>query len=199
MSGYQYYANLTPGPVSHHNHHGRRRGGPPKLSMGPNSQKQQHHHHHHQSQQQQMLRNQARILREAPEPEPAPTVGMMAYMESLEQWISFDLDDDIEFCPNLVSESDMASLSSASERSSLASGSPDASPTQQPQTVATGFLHTFHPGFLPPAFSPHQALPIHQPAATRAIAIIDPTTGVPVSSPSPSVSPNRLPRSMGRW
>jgi hypothetical protein len=164
--------------------------------MGPNSQKQQHHQHHQHHQQQQMLRNQARMLREAPEPEPAPTVTMLQYMESLEQWISFDLDDDIEFCPNLVSESDMASLSSASERSSLPSSSPSSSPTQQPQTVATGFLSSFTPGFLPPAFSPHQTLPIHQPAATRAIAIIDPTTGIPVSSPSPSVSPGRMPR---RW
>jgi hypothetical protein len=119
-------------------------------------------------------------------------------MDSFEQWCSLDFDDDIEFIPNLLSPSDIISHSSGSERSSTIS-SPDASPTQQPPQVATGFLgSTFHPSMMAPAFQSHQTLPIHQPSATRAIAIIDPTTGVPVSSPSPSVSPHRLARTI-RW
>lgn len=56
-----------------------------------------------------MLRNQARVLRDSSESDSAPsTTFIAAYMESLEQWISFDLDDDIEFCPNLVSENDVS-------------------------------------------------------------------------------------------
>jgi hypothetical protein len=38
---------------------------------------------------------------------PEPT-SILEYREHLEQWISFDLEDDLEFCPNLVTESDVS-------------------------------------------------------------------------------------------
>ena len=146
---------------------------------------------------------------------------------------SFDLEDDMEFCPNLLTDNDvshppplasaamldwafltasfpaqLSSISSASERSSLASNSPQSSPTQQPQqTVPPGFsLNSSSPPFIPPAsfhpgISPPTSHKLHQPAATRgrnAIPIINPATGITMSSPPPSVSPAKMQHSMGR-
>jgi hypothetical protein len=171
---------------NHHSHGNRRRGGPSKLAMHPHAQKAH----------QQVMR--AQVVRPAREPTPE-SLNLTRYMDSLEQWCSLDFDDDIEFIPNLLTPGDIMSHSSGSERSSTV-GSPDASPTQQPQTVAPAFAmgHYAQLPMMAPSFQSHQSLPIHQPSATRAIAIIDPTTGVPVSSPSPSVSPNRLNRAL-RW
>ncbi len=94
--------------------------------------------------------------------------------------------------------------SSSSERSSLASNSPQSSPTQQPSHVASGFsLHSSSPAFIPPSYQSQQsAMKLHQPAATRArnaIPIINPATGISMSSPPPSVSPARMqPQAVGR-
>lgn len=94
--------------------------------------------------------------------------------------------------------------SSASERSSLASNSPQGSPTQQPTTIAPPFsLNSSSPPFVPPTFQSHQTtLKLHQPSATRArnaIPIINPATGISMSSPPPSVSPARMvSQSIGR-
>jgi hypothetical protein len=193
MSAYQFYASSTPGPMTHQNHHShnsRRRGGPPKLAV----QQQQQQHKSLQNAQYHSMRHQ--MTRPVREPSPEP---VNRYIESLEQWCSLDFDDDIEFIPNLLTSDDIISHSSGSERSSIVS-SPDASPTQQPQQVATGYLgSSFGHVAMQPTFVSHQNLPIYQPSATRAIAIIDPTTGVPVSSPSPSVSPHRLARTLARW
>lgn len=117
---------------------------------------------------------------------------------------SFDLEDDLEFCPNLLTESDYVSISSSSERSSLASNSPDSSPTQQPQTITPSFsLNSTSPAFIPPThFHQHAGLKLHQPSATRgrnAIPIINPATGITMSSPPQSVSPGRMQQSMRRW
>lgn len=123
---------------------------------------------------------------------------------------SFELEDDIEFCPNLLTETDvstdaglMVSLSSASERSSLASNSPDSSPTQQPQTVASNFsFAAASSNFVMPALQGQQSnLKLHQPSATRgrnAIPIVNPATGVSMSSPPPSVSPAGTQQSLNR-
>ena len=97
----------------------------------------------------------------------------------------------------------LVSISSASERSSLASNSPESSPTQQPQTVAPPFsLNSSSPAFVPPSFQGQQlSLKIHQPAATRgrnAIPIVNPSTGITMASPPSSVSPAKMQQSMGR-
>jgi hypothetical protein len=119
---------------------------------------------------------------------------------------SFDLEDDLEFCPGLLTESDLVSIhSSGSERSSLASESPESSPTQHPNVVAPAFsLNSTSPAFIPPSYQSHQStLKLHQPAATRgrnAIPIINPATRLNMSTPPPSVSPARLHQSIGgRW
>jgi len=112
------------------------------------------------------------------------------FRQGFEAARSFDLEDDEMFCPfNLLTEDDLHSMPSGSDRSSLSSGSPEQSPTQQQIQPTASFL-------LPPstAFSAFQSNPkLHQPQAQRsgkAIPIVDPTTRS-VASPPPSVSPAR--------
>jgi hypothetical protein len=206
-SFYHYNAHPSnPTPVSH-NHHGGRNRRAPRLSVSQNSHKQ--------------FRG-VRSMKELTE-----TAALSAFRTKFEAGRSFDLEDDMEFCPNLLTESDVSfssspaspqsptdpssdlfwrqlvSISSASERSSLASNSPESSPTQQPQTVAPGFsLNSSSPAFVPPSYQTHHSnLKLHQPSATRgrnAIPIINPATGISMSSPPPSVSPGRLAHSMNR-
>jgi hypothetical protein len=132
------------------------------------------------------------------------TASLSAFRTKFEAGRSFDLEDDMEFCPGLLTDTDLVSISSASERSSLASNSPQSSPTQQPQTVAPGFsLNSASPPFVPPpSFQSQASLKLHQPAATRgrnAIPIINPATGISMSSPPSSVSPAKMHQSMARW
>ncbi|KAG5999165.1 hypothetical protein E4U54_002013 [Claviceps lovelessii] len=179
MASYYHY-NAQAAQVAHaapvsHSHAGHRnRRGAPRLSVSQNAQKQ--------------FRG-ARSIKDLGEP-----TSLSAFRLKFEAGRSFDLEDDLEFCPNLLTESDLVSISSASERSSLASNSPESSPTQQPQTVATGFsLNSSSAAFIPPSFQTHHSnLKLHQPAATRgrnAIPIINPITGISMSSPPPSLSP----------
>ncbi|KAK1248049.1 hypothetical protein MKX07_000937 [Trichoderma sp. CBMAI-0711] len=158
------------------------------------------------------------------------TAALSAFRTRFEAGRSFDLEDDLEFCPGLLTESDVSSPPSpvdsspsrslyrsdsplqqlvsisASERSSLASNSPEASPTQQPQTVAPAFsLNSSSPPFIPPpAVQPlNVAFRLAQPTATRgrnAIPIVNPATGASMPSPPPSMSPGRLQQQpIRRW
>ena len=131
--------NPHPMPQSH-NHHGRSRRAP-RLSASQNSHRQY---------------RGPKNIKEAPVVE-APNVS--AYRARFEAGRSFDLEDDLEFCPNLltndevhtsshsmianrlscglVSEPEGADFwqrqsiySGSSDRSSLSSGSPDSSPQQ---------------------------------------------------------------------
>jgi hypothetical protein len=110
---------------------------------------------------------------------------------------SFDLEDDAEFCPNLLTESDMVSInSSSSDRSSLSSGSPSSSPqsTQVNLSPSANFsLNSNSHPFVHSGFNV-STLKLHQPAATRmrnAIPIVNPNDGA-LSSPPASVSPSRM-------
>ncbi|KAL2018525.1 hypothetical protein VTK56DRAFT_737 [Thermocarpiscus australiensis] len=179
----QHPTPATAGAVSH-SHHGGRNRRAPRLSVSQNPQKQ--------------FRG-VRSMKELTE-----SANVAAFRARFEAGRSFDLEDDMEFCPGLLTESDLVSISSASERSSLASNSPQGSPTQQPSQVASGFsLHSVSPAFVPPTYQSQQStLKLHQPSATRtrnAIPIINPATGITMSSPPPSVSPARMqPQAVGR-
>jgi hypothetical protein len=167
-----------------HNHVTGRNRRAPRLSVSQNSQRQ--------------VRGGRGGLKDF-----AEVASLNNFRNKFEAGRSFDLEDDLEFCPGLLTENDLVSMSSASERSSLASNSPESSPTQQPQTVAPGFsLNSTSPAFIPPSFQvQHATMKLHQPSATRgrnAIPIINPATGITMSSPPPSVSPGRLQHSMGR-
>src|ERR1700761_8649279 len=107
-AGHQQHqtANQQAIPQSH-NHHGRSRRAP-RLSAAQNSHRQ--------------FRAQ-KVVKEIVIAEPP---SMTAYRARFEAGRSFDLDDDLEFCPNLLTEVDMVSIhSSSSDRSSLSSGSPE--------------------------------------------------------------------------
>ncbi|GLI74025.1 hypothetical protein PoHVEF18_002258 [Penicillium ochrochloron] len=160
------------------NHHGRTRRGP-KMA-------------------QQNAQRQFRGVKSMRELAEAPAVT--AFRARFEAGRSFDLDDDLEFCPNLLTDEDLHSIHSASsDRSSLSSGSPDTSPLQhqiQPVQQVTpsislspastnSFVHANV------AANPNH-VNFHQPAANRTrkvIPIINPTTGMTMTSPPSSISP----------
>ncbi|POS69061.1 hypothetical protein DHEL01_v212544 [Diaporthe helianthi] len=171
----QHPTSASASAVSHNHHGGRNRRGP-RLSVSQNSQHKQF--------------RGVRSMKELSESQ-----SVSSFRSKYELGRSFDLEDDLEFCPGLVTESDLAY--SGSERSSLASNSPTGSPTQQPQQVAASYtLNSSSPAFLPPSFQTHHSqTKLHQPAATRArnaIPIINPANGQGLTMPSPpsSVSPS---------
>jgi hypothetical protein len=178
----QQPTSATPGVVGHSHHGGRNRRQQRPPSVSQNSHKQ---------------------FRQARK-EMADNLNLNAFRTKFEAGRSFDLEDDLEFCPSLLTESDLVSIhSSSSERSSLASNSPESSPSQPLQVAPAFSLNSNSPAFVPPTFQNKQSsLKLHQPAATRtrnAIPIINPATGISMSSPPPSVSPGArmpLPR---RW
>ncbi|KAH8816269.1 hypothetical protein F5884DRAFT_216040 [Xylogone sp. PMI_703] len=184
MSQYYHYnahqhptaANPQPASNSHHGGRGRRA---PRLSQ--NSHK------------------QFRNVRKEEE-----AAAVTSFRLRFEAGRSFDLDDDLEFCPNLLTEVDIISIhSSASDRSSLSSGSPEASPQSQQVSPDSGFsLNSNSNPYIATGYQSQPALKLHQPAATRirnAIPIVNPSTGISMSSPPQSVSPARMQQqSLGR-
>ncbi|KAI9883106.1 MAG: hypothetical protein M1823_005128 [Watsoniomyces obsoletus] len=129
--------------------------------------------------------------------------SVVAFRARFEAGRSFDLDDDLEFCPNLLTQDDLHYMSSpsSSDRSSLSSNSPEASPmpqaAQPTQTIAPAPHH-----FFSNPTSSHSSTTTHfqanaqanlfQPAAVRArnaIPIVNPSTGMRVPSRPDSLSP----------
>lgn len=165
-------ANAQPVSSTHHNGRGRRA---PRLSQ--NSHKQ---------------------FRSVPKQE--EVVAITNFRQRFEAGRSFDLDDDLEFCPNLLTESDMVSIhSSSSDRSSLSSGSPNQSPQSHQVSPDSRFsLNSKSTPYVPSYQSQPIPLKLHQPAATRirnAIPIVNPNS---LSSPPQSVSPARQMQLQGR-
>ncbi|KAI9670417.1 MAG: hypothetical protein M1829_004740 [Trizodia sp. TS-e1964] len=117
---------------------------------------------------------------------------------------SFDLDDDLEFCPGLLTEDDLQSInSSPSDSSSYTSGSSESSPLQhqiqpQPQVTPSFSLSSLSSPYVPTssALLTNSHAKLFQPMTTtrtrNAIPIVNPTTGMRVASPPLSVSPPRL-------
>jgi hypothetical protein len=182
-----------PPPTSHivpsaiHIHHGGRSRRTPRLAT-------QH------SQRQFRGVKSMRELAEAP--------AVTAFRARFEAGRSFDLDDDLEFCPGLLTEDDLQSIhSSASDRSSLASVSPDSSPLQhqiQPAQQVTPSI-----ALSPASVNTFATLAFHniqqkilQPSAVRtrnAIPIVNPSTGMRVPSPPSSISPGLMQADQRRW
>jgi len=171
----QYHSNVHSHP---HNHHGRSRRGPRVSS--------QNAHRHYKAQ---------RSPKEMPE---IPT--HLEFLQRFEAAKSFEFDDDELFCPfHLLTEDDLQSIhsSSASDRGSMSSGSPDNSPLQHQVQPTPSFLlssapHTYNSG--PAGYhQQQQQMNLHQPLAQRTkkvIPIVDPSTRI-VASPPLSVSPGR--------
>ncbi|KAK9477224.1 hypothetical protein V1514DRAFT_343977 [Lipomyces japonicus] len=111
---------------------------------------------------------------------------------------AFDLEDDLEFCPSLLTDEDLHAAY-ASDHLSTSSGSPDSSPLQSqlrpnpspagaPAAAVATSTSTML-GQLSPAMSPGRT---SGPRVRRAIEIVDPNTGLRVASP-PLSSPAKLP------
>lgn len=195
--GHQHHQAQTLHPMSQsHNHHGRSRRAP-RLSAAQNSHRQF---------------RAPKIVKEAVAPE-APSLA--AYRARFEAGRSFDLDDDLEFCPNLLSFDERQSVTSgSSDRSSLSSGSPESSPLQsqiQPQqiTPSLSISSAATSAYMsPPTFANNNgnnSLKLHQPSAIRsrnnAIPIVNPSTGTRIASPPSSISPGMMQQTTAvrRW
>ncbi|GFF42172.1 uncharacterized protein C22H10.02 [Aspergillus udagawae] len=174
-------------PSSNNHHSGRSRRGPKMASQ--NAQRQ--------------FRG-VKSMRELAE---APAVT--AFRARFEAGRSFDLDDDLEFCPGLLTEDDLHSIHSASsDRSSLSSGSPDSSPLQhqiQPvQQVAPSI--SLSPAstnsFVHSGVTSNLNMSFQQPSAVRTrkvIPIVNPNTGMTLTSPPTSISPGAMQNAQRRW
>jgi hypothetical protein len=138
----------------------------------------------------------------------AEAPAVTAFRARFEAGRSFDLDDDLEFCPGLLTEDDLHSIHSASDRSSLSSGSPDTSPLQhqiQPVQQVTPSISLspaqtnsyVHPGV---AGNPNH-VNYQQPAnrTRKVIPIINPSTGMTMTSPPSSISPAMMQNAQRRW
>ncbi|KAJ9613437.1 hypothetical protein H2200_003379 [Cladophialophora chaetospira] len=194
MSTYFYQQHQAPNPQAmpqSHNHHGRSRRAP-RLSAAQNSHRQF---------------RAPKVVKEIVLAEP-PSV--LAYRARFEAGRSFDLDDDLEFCPNLLTFDERQSVTSASDRSSLSSGSPESSPLQtqiQPQiTPALSLSSAATSAYMsPPTYTSNNNLKIHQPSAIRsrsnAIPIVNPSTGSRIASPPSSISPGMMQQTTAarRW
>lgn len=186
-----------------HPHHGGRSRRAPRYSASQNSHR--------------AFRGQKNVKDVVVEPP-----NITAFRARFEAGRSFDLDDDLEFCPQLLTfdEVDAPAMgnghdwsltfpkrqsitSSSSDRSSLSSGSPESSPLQtqlQPQQMVTPALSLSSAAassYIPsPAFAnSNNNLKIHQPSAVRtrnAIPIVNPSTGMRVASPPSSISPGLM-------
>lgn len=165
---------------SSHSHHAGRSRRATRASAN-------HHQQQHQKQ-------QLRAMRLQKEAEDHAMERALTFRREFDAARSFDFEDDELFCPfNLMTDDDLQSMSSGSDRSSLSSGSPEHSPIAQQIQPAPAFL--LPPSTFPSAFQSNiSQSKIHQPLAQRtgakAIPIVDPSTRA-VASPPPSVSPGR--------
>lgn len=180
---HHHFSSNSSQSSSSHNHHGGRSRRAPRLSASHN------------------LYKQFRGVRSPRDMIESPI--FTAARARFEAGRSFDLDDDLEFCPGLLTEDDIQSIHSSSTDGSLASGSPHSSPLQpqsQPsQQVTPSFSlssassnnYNSTNGLQPSSHS-QQQMKIHQPSALRtrnAIPIVNPNTGMRLPSPPSSVSP----------
>lgn len=138
------------------------------------------------------LKNQIRVPRKEEEP-----IVVMSFRQRFEAGRSFDLDDDIEFCPGLITEYEMTAFNSAaSDRSSLSGESPDSSP--QSYQVSPSFNVNSNPtSYLPVPQNKissskynfdHTFAPIH-----NSIFIDNPSLNNDLGG-----SPERYPHALGR-
>jgi len=132
------------------------------------------------------------------------SASVAAFRARYEAGRSFDLDDDLEFCPaGLLDDEELQSISSnSSDRSSVSSGSPESSPLQhqvQPSYALPTAAYPSMPGYFS---AQHQVKYQQQPQVPsnrvrNAIPIVNPNTGLRVASP-PLASPGRLSNSPRR-
>lgn len=123
------------------------------------------------------------------------TAAVAAFRARYEAGRSFDIDDDLDFCPaGLLNDDELQTFSSnSSDRSSVTSGSPDGSPLQHQVQPSYAMATPAYPAV--PVYYQQQSQTLKYQANSNrirnAIPIVNPTTGLRVSSP-PLASPGRL-------
>ncbi|KAF2279474.1 uncharacterized protein EI97DRAFT_455714 [Westerdykella ornata] len=125
---------------------------------------------------------QARPVREA-----VDSAALKAFIRDFEAARGFDVEDDEQFCPfHLLTEDDLQSIHSGSDRSSLSSGSPEQSPLQhQLQPTPTFVLSSVPNPYVPSGYQ-QAATQTGKQRSSRAVPIMDPNTRDVVS---PRTSP----------
>ncbi|KAK5392985.1 hypothetical protein LTR79_009889 [Exophiala xenobiotica] len=168
--GHQQHQAQNPHPMPQsHSHHGRSRRAP-RISSAQNSQR------------------QYRVPKMAKEAVLTEAPTLTAYRQRFEAGRSFDLDDDLEFCPNLLSY-DESQIQPQQITPSLSISSAATSAYVSPPTF----------------MSNNNNLKIHQPSAlrsrTNAIPIVNPSTGTRIASPPSSISPGMMQQATAarRW
>lgn len=190
----QHHHTQNPHPMAVNNHHGRSRRAL-RISSNQTGNRQYRH-------QQKNMMTREPIVTEPP--------SITAFRARFEAGRSFDLDDDLEFCPSLLSFDERQSVTSgSSDRSSLSSISPESSPLQQqiqPQVAPALSIPNAAASYIsPPTTFANNTLKIHQPAAIRsrnnAIPIVNPSTGNRIASPPSSISPGMMQQTTAarRW
>jgi hypothetical protein len=191
MSSYYYGSGQQQQSQHHGGHSNQHHGGGSGRSRRATRAAAHHNHSHNQHQ------KQMRALRlQQKEAEESALEKACASRKDFDAARSFEYEDDELFCPmNLLTDDDLQSMHSGSDRSSLSSGSPEHSPLQQQIQPTPAFLlppsSTGYP--VPAEQSTPQSSKAHQSMvnrAARAIPIVDPTTRN-VASPPLSVSPAR--------
>lgn len=195
-ASHQQYMQNAHSMMPSSNHHGRARRNQRMSSTQPSNRQ------YRQQQQQQQQSKQVEKLAVSEPP------ALTAFRARFEAGRSFDLDDDMEFCPNLLTWDERQSVNSgASDRSSLSSGSPDSSPLQhniQPHMAPALVLPGAPSAYVsPPTNFALNNLKLHQPSAIRSrnpIPIVNPDTRTRMSPPS-SISPAMMQQAAGqrRW
>lgn len=92
-NAHQQHPTSATAPAVSHSHHGGRSRRAPRLSVSQNTHKQHQHHQY----------RQIRSIKEMTD-----SLNLTAFRVKFEAGRSFDLEDDMEFCPSLLSESDVS-------------------------------------------------------------------------------------------
>jgi hypothetical protein len=124
-----------------------------------------------------------------PREELTDSPAVPTFVEKFEAGRSFDVEDDFAFIPELCTEEERTMLDSGSDRSSTSSGSPQSSPLQHQVQPSPAYPHAATYGNMFPAnMLKYSPVPSRQRSA---IPIVNPATGMRVSSP-PLASPSRV-------
>lgn len=96
-NAHQQHPTPATAPAVGHSHHGGRNRRAPRLSVSQSAHKQQQHHSQHQQ------FRQIRSIKEMTD-----SLNLTAFRMKFEAGRSFDLEDDLEFCPGLLTENDVS-------------------------------------------------------------------------------------------
>ncbi|CAK7268311.1 hypothetical protein SEPCBS119000_002999 [Sporothrix epigloea] len=141
-NAHQQHPTPATAPAVNHTHHGSRSRRAPRLSLTQNAHKQQQHQQY----------RQIRSIKEMTD-----SLHLTAFRVKFEAGRSFDLEDDMEFCPSLLSESDAAQQHTMKLHQPSATRARNPIPIVNPGSRPGSHLNMATP--VPPSDSPSLRLP----------------------------------------